>query len=361
MLFYTSELEEVQRVCDRAIVIFGGRVVDVLPVEIADEAALTRAAYGLPRGAQADVGVLAGRPLRDASGRAVIHFLRRQGWVVGLFALFVVLLVVTRLIQPGYGGGDFGSLVRAVLPYAFAVAAQTVVVIAGGIDLSVASMMALTSVTAAAHDGRRQRGIRAARRAVRAAAWASCSAPINGLLIVVTRVPDIVVTLATLFVLQGAALLVLDAPGGAAAEWLKALIVGTVPIPGVPDGDRRPGCRRRCVVLLVCLGIIWIPLRRSRLGLSIYAIGSSELAAFRSGVPVARTKIIAYALAGSLRRHGRAGADHEHRHRRADPRALSAGQRRGGGARRRRRSAAAAAAWSARSSRSSSCAWSAPT
>ena len=52
------------------------------------------------------------------------------------------------------------------------------------------------------------------------------------------------------------------------------------------------------VLLLVCLGIIWIPLRRSRLGLSIYAIGSSELAAFRSGVPVARTRIVAYALAG---------------------------------------------------------------
>nr|WP_281380088.1 sugar ABC transporter ATP-binding protein [Prosthecomicrobium pneumaticum] len=49
VLYYTSELEEVQRVCDRAIVVFGGRVVDVLPVEIADEAALTRAAYGLPR------------------------------------------------------------------------------------------------------------------------------------------------------------------------------------------------------------------------------------------------------------------------------------------------------------------------
>ena len=79
----------------------------------------------------------------------MIRFLRRQGWVAGLFVLFVVLFVVTRIIQPGYGAGDFGSLVRAVLPYAFAVAAQTIVVIAGGIDLSVASMMALTSVTAA--------------------------------------------------------------------------------------------------------------------------------------------------------------------------------------------------------------------
>ena len=60
MLYYTSELEEVQRVCDRAIVIFGGRVVDVLPTDIADEAALTRASYGLPRHVHQDVGILAG-------------------------------------------------------------------------------------------------------------------------------------------------------------------------------------------------------------------------------------------------------------------------------------------------------------
>ena len=98
--------------------------------------------------------------------------------------------------------------------------------------------------------------------------------------------PDIVVTLATLFVLQGAALLVLDAPGGAAAEWLKALIVGTVAVPGVPEGITA-WIPKALILLLVCLGVIWIPLRRSRLGLSLYAIGSSELAAFRSGVPVA--------------------------------------------------------------------------
>jgi ribose transport system ATP-binding protein len=49
VLYYTSELEEVQLVCDRVVVIFGGRVVDGFPAEIADEATLTRAAYGLPR------------------------------------------------------------------------------------------------------------------------------------------------------------------------------------------------------------------------------------------------------------------------------------------------------------------------
>ena len=228
----------------------------------------------------------------------MMRFIRRQGWVCGLAALFVILLVATKIIQPDYGAGDFGSLARAALPYAFAVAAQTIVVIAGGIDLSIASMMALTSVTAAAM------------MAGSSEAFALVVVPlvllmgfvlgaINGLLIVVTRVPDIVVTLATLFVLQGAALLVLDAPGGAAAQWLRALIIGTVVIPGVPDGVTAL-MPKALAFLLICLGIIWIPLKRSRLGLSIYAIGSSELAAFRSGVPVARTKIIAYALAGLL-------------------------------------------------------------
>ncbi len=66
VLYYTSELEEVQLVCDRAIVIFGGRVVDVLPAGIADEAALTRASYGLSRDARDDVGILAELPSHPA-------------------------------------------------------------------------------------------------------------------------------------------------------------------------------------------------------------------------------------------------------------------------------------------------------
>ncbi|TIM51323.1 MAG: ABC transporter permease, partial [Mesorhizobium sp.] len=82
----------------------------------------------------------------------------------------------------------------------------------------------------------------------------------------------------------------------AVAEWLRATIVGTVAIPGLPEISA--WIPKALVLLVVCLCIIWIPLKRSKLGLSIYAIGSSELAAFRSGVPVARTKIIAYALSG---------------------------------------------------------------
>jgi ribose transport system ATP-binding protein len=56
VLFYTSELEEVPLVCDRTLVIYGGRIVDVLPGEGADEASLMRAAHGLPRQLERDSG-----------------------------------------------------------------------------------------------------------------------------------------------------------------------------------------------------------------------------------------------------------------------------------------------------------------
>ena len=226
----------------------------------------------------------------------MMRVLRRQGWVAGLIVLFVLLFVITKLIQPGYGAGDFGSLVRAALPYAFAVAAQTIVVIAGGIDLSVAATMALTSVSAAVLMNGASEEL-AALVVPAILLMGMLLGALNGVLIVVTRVPDIVVTLATLFIFQGAALLVLDAPGGAAAEWLKELVTGTLRLPGLPDAVSA-WVPKALILLLVCLCAVWIPLRRSRLGLSLYAIGSSDLAAFRSGVPVARTKIIAYALGG---------------------------------------------------------------
>lgn len=59
VLLYTSELQEIQLACDRAIVIFGGRVVDEFADAHVDEATLLRAAYGLPPGAVAPEVALA--------------------------------------------------------------------------------------------------------------------------------------------------------------------------------------------------------------------------------------------------------------------------------------------------------------
>lgn len=219
------------------------------------------------------------------------RLLERHGWDMALAALLALLLLATRLIQPNFGASGIEALARAALPFAFAAAGMAVVVIAGGIDLSIASMMAVACVTAA----RLMQGASAGEAGlvlVLVLLIGVAMGTINGLLIVLTRLPDIVVTLGMLFVWEGTALLILNAPGGAAAPWLRALVTG----PALPA--LTPMIPKALVLLVVCLAAIWIPLRRSRLGLSLYAIGSDATAAFRSGVAIGRTRIAAYALAG---------------------------------------------------------------
>lgn len=224
--------------------------------------------------------------------------LARHGWIVGLAAMLALLLVATKLIQPNFGTSGLESLARAALPFAFATAAQAIVVIAGGIDLSIASMMAVASVTAAVLMEGASTG-QTVLIVFFVLALGAAMGAINGALIVVTRVPDIVVTLAMLFVWEGVALLILKAPGGAAAGWMRGLIVGGLAIPGLPPGWTG-WVPKAFVLLVVAICLVWLPVRRSRLGLSIYAVGSDEQAAFRSGVAVARTKILAYTFCGLL-------------------------------------------------------------
>ena len=75
--------------------------------------------------------------------------MRRYAWTLGLIGILTIVLVFTKIIQPSYGLTGIQGLAISVLPLALAAVAQAVVVIARGIDLSVGSMMALTSVTAA--------------------------------------------------------------------------------------------------------------------------------------------------------------------------------------------------------------------
>lgn len=224
------------------------------------------------------------------------RFLSRHGWSLGLLAVLVVLLIATKLIQPNFGATGLDSLARAALPFAFATAGMAIVVIAGGIDLSIASVMAVAGVTAAVL--MQQWGVDATIPVIGVVLLAGAGmGAINGTLIVLTRVPDIVVTLAMLFVWEGMALLILNAPGGTATPWLRGLVAGGLSIPGIPTGFT--GWIPHAVIALAAIVLlVWQPLRRSKLGLSIYAIGSDQEAAFRSGVPIGITRIAAYAIAG---------------------------------------------------------------
>src|SRR5690606_29466322 len=232
------------------------------------------------RGGGIAVSAAVTTPARAASGRtaSIVSALRRSGWTLSLLGILAVLVAITKAIQPTFGAAGIQGLAISVMPLALASVAQAIAVISRGIDLSVGSMMALTSVVSASLMEDRGEGFAVA-VVIGVLVLGLVLGAINGTLIVVTRVPDIVVTLAMLFVWAGCALLVMETPGGASAQWLRGLTLGAV-------------------VMLLVVAIVWIPIRRSRLGLSMYAIGSDPLAAFRSGVSVGRTKILAYALTG---------------------------------------------------------------
>ena len=218
----------------------------------------------------------------------VTAWARRNSWTIALLGLMVVFFAITKALQPRYGAPELQGFAISVLPIAFAAVAQAIVVISGGIDLSVGSMMALASVVSAVLM-KGQSDLTALVIVIATLGLGIVLGLVNGGLIVVTRVPDIVVTLAMSFVWAGTALLVLHTPGGGAAKWLMDLISDAYVTEWLP---------RALVLLVVLVAVIWLPIRRSNLGLSLYAIGSNRLAAFRSGVSVGRTKLLAYALTG---------------------------------------------------------------
>ena len=212
---------------------------------------------------------------------------RRNAWPLAVYALLVVLLGIEKVVHPTLNDYDLQSLVGGALPLALAAMAQAIVVISGGVDLSVGALMSLVNVASAfymVHADLKGALLVSALLIVGTA----LAGALTGLVITATRVPDIIVTLATSFVWSGLALQVMPTPGGGAPQEFADLLTGEVAVV-IPAG---------VVVLLVVAAVVWLPLRRARLGLALYAIGSNRTAAYLSGVSVARARIAAYAFGG---------------------------------------------------------------
>lgn len=216
------------------------------------------------------------------------RFAGRHGWTAGVYVLLAIALTAEVAIAPIFTPFDLQSLFISTLPLAFAAMAQAVVVISGGIDLSVGPVIALVNVISA----RFMMGEDFATALLVALGLLGAGAAVGlltGAAIVVTRVPDIVVTLATGFIWAGLALWILPIPGGGAPIDFMELMTGHALWEWIPTG---------LLAIVVAVIVIWLPIRWSKLGYAIYAVGSNRNAAFLSGVNVARTRVAAYAIGG---------------------------------------------------------------
>jgi ribose transport system permease protein len=217
---------------------------------------------------------------------------RRHGWTIGVYLLLLALVLYWRAQTTlPWGPFDVQSLAIDALPLAFAACGQAIVVISGGIDLSIGSMMSLVNVVSARLmvDAGFEHALLLSVVLVLAAALVGA---LTGLTIVVTKVADIIVTLAMLFVLAGAALWVLTIPGGGVpARYASLITVDTVGTKWLPAA---------IVVLLGAVAVMWATVRRLRPGLALYAVGSNRSAAYLAGVNVPAARIAAYAYSGAF-------------------------------------------------------------
>ena len=172
----------------------------------------------------------------------------------------------------------------AAMTLMLAATGQTIVLIRGGIDLSIGGVISLGTVLAATQFGADPLNI---------LVWSGlilllgfCIGMVNGLLISVLKLQPFLVTLATWSILNGVAMLILPTDGGSVPGWWIGFSYLQV------FGIAAP------VWMLLALVVFWYWYRATRLGITIQAVGSSEKSAFLSGVSIGRINIVTYGLSG---------------------------------------------------------------
>jgi len=222
----------------------------------------------------------------------VVETLKRP-WVGPLIALVAVYLLFAGLRPDTFSGMiNLETMLRQTVVVAIAAVGMTLVIVQGGIDLSVGSVVALTTVVVA-------RALRAEIGPVEAAmigiAFGAFCGLINGLLVAGMRITPFIVTLGTMSLLRGAA------KGLADEQKIDADPQGLDELMAVLPDDLAwlvlsPGVWCALLVALIAVGLLGY----TRLGRHIVAIGSSEQTARLCGVPVPRVTLIVYAIAGML-------------------------------------------------------------
>ncbi|MER3485168.1 MAG: ABC transporter permease [Chloroflexota bacterium] len=214
-------------------------------------------------------------------------FLLRGARMLLAYVILLALLVMYQQKAPRFTEREWQSLANQGMTLTIASFGQTIVVLTGGIDLSVGPMVSLSNSIVATMGRKDAPDERLALGIIVALLVGAAGGLANGLIIAYGRLQPIIVTLATGYIYAGIALHVRPRPGGYVpfnrADQVTGLLWGKVPA---------------ALVLLLILVVLWMLFKRTRLSNRIIAIGSSQGAAYMSGVNVVRTKIWAYTLAG---------------------------------------------------------------
>lgn len=204
----------------------------------------------------------------------------------GIWAALGIAILTAAASAPRFlSAANIRDLMSAMAVLGIVSVGQTVVILSGGIDLSVGMLMGLVTVLT--------NGIMNGDPAL---AWPMVALGVaiglavgltNGVLLVLTRIDPLILTFGMLSILDGAIFVYTDRTIGSAPGNFRQ----------IAEGSLGPFSFLFLTMILVAL-IAWVVLTRTRFGRYVYAIGGSEEHARRAGIPIARMKVAIYTISG---------------------------------------------------------------
>lgn len=220
------------------------------------------------------------KPGSDWRGR----LLDRAPFLVACLMLALIVGIYGSLQSGVFSLDELNLDTAAAMTLMLAATGQTIVLLRGGIDLSIGGMISLGTVIAAT---------RFTDDPATVALWVLVIlglglviGALNGLLISLLKLQPFLVTLATWSILNGAAMMILPTDGGSVPGWWVGFASAQL------LGLTSP------VWMLLALLVFWAWFRATRVGIAIQATGSNEKSAFLSGVSITRVNVVTYGLSG---------------------------------------------------------------
>ena len=218
----------------------------------------------------------------------VKYFKDNIGIIIALLAMFIFLTVFPTTRSTFLTPKNMFNILRQNASNLFLATGMTMVIILGGIDLSVGSVIALSGVVAAGCVV--NFGLPEAVGFIAAIAVGALVGLFNGFIICKTDIPPFIVTLASMNITKGIALVL---TGGAPIrcmeplfKWPGAGYIGPFPVPAV------------LMIIIFIIAVFMV--NKTQLGRHIYAVGGNAQAAKFSGINVEKVKFIVYTYTGIM-------------------------------------------------------------
>jgi ribose transport system ATP-binding protein len=291
ILFYSTDYEELIGMCDRVVVCYGGKLVRELSGPDLNEHNLITASLNLGENsapAETRNSFLETSTPKGTAWQNLNRFWKRNAGPVLSFLVFAIMFILFAAQQSnGLSTNVLTSVSNKGAVLAYVAIAQTLVILTGGFDLSVGMVMTMASCLASVILNGSP--VQTTLGALAVLASGLLAGIVNAVIVVLGRIQPIIATLATGAIYFGIALWLRPSPGGSVNEDLSNAL--TYDVGGVPT---------TFLLLLMTIAFVWWPFRNSVLGRNCYALGSSERAAYMSGLAIGRARFAAYSLAGLL-------------------------------------------------------------